>query len=98
MTEEKLQPQVVSKEDVANFHFPHEDVLTDAAEKIARADDAKKAASLGNTEKFKIKIIFGDNEGTKQVETTIWAAGPENIVLKQGVFIPVHRIYKMKLL
>jgi uncharacterized protein (UPF0248 family) len=33
-----------------------------------------------------------DAEGLKQVETTIWATGEKNIVLKHGMTIPIHRI------
>ena len=29
------------------------------------------------------------------VETTIWATGDENITLKAGVVVPIHRIRKI---
>ena len=34
-----------------------------------------------------MRIIFEDDEGTKEVRTTIWAVGDKNIVLKKGVTI-----------
>ena len=94
----ELNAELVDKEEVAGYHFPSEDVLVDAQEILKRKMDIERATSLGNTEKFKIKIYFEDDKGPKQVETTIWAAGPEHIVLKKGVFIPVHRVYAIRFL
>ncbi len=91
-------PQLIEKEQIANFHFPHTDVLTDPAAIAKRKTDLERAATLGNIEKYKIRIIFEDDEALKAVETTVWASGEDNIVLKQGVFIPVHRIVEVKLL
>ncbi len=88
----------VEKEEIANMHFPHNEVLTDKLAIGERTNQLKKAQALGNTEKHKITIVFEDTEGKKEVKTTVWAAGSDNIVLKQGVFIPVHAIHSIKLL
>ena len=47
---------------------------------------------LGNVHRTKMRIIFEDIEGVKEVQTTIWAVGDKNIVLKKGVTIPIHRL------
>ena len=91
-------PTEVQKEEIANFHFPAEEVLTTKEAIAERKIKLERATSLGNTEKFKCRIVFEDDKGVKSVETTVWASGLENIVLKQGVFIPVHRIHEIKLL
>jgi hypothetical protein len=47
---------------------------------------------LGNIDRTKMRIIFEDNEGIKEVRTTVWAVGDKNIVLKKGVTIPINRL------
>jgi uncharacterized protein (UPF0248 family) len=93
-----LNPVTIEKEEVPALKFPKEEVLNKKEDQIRRTHNLEKAQALGNTEKFKIKVVFEDDQAIKQVETTIWAAGRENIVLKKGVFIPVHRIHEIKLL
>ncbi|MGB0166426.1 MAG: hypothetical protein ACPF8V_06185 [Luteibaculum sp.] len=95
---QQVAPTLVEKEDVANFHFPAEEVLSDKQAIANRKINIERATNLGNTEKYKARIIFEDDKGLKVVETTIWASGVENIVLKKGVVIPVHRIHDIKLL
>ena len=52
----------------------------------------KRSMILGNIDRTKMRIIFEDNEGVKEVRTTIWAVGDKNIVLKKGVTIPINRL------
>jgi hypothetical protein len=44
-----------------------------------------------------VVIIFGDDEGYKRVETTIWAVGAKYICLKGGMWLPVSRIVDVKM-
>lgn len=96
--EQVLKPEIIEKEAVANLKFPHEEVLTDPKARKLRSAELERGTTLGNIDHYKIKIIFEDDTSIKQVETTIWANGEENIVLKQGVTIPVHRIHQVKIL
>ncbi len=89
---------LVQKEDVENMHFPKEDVLIDPVAIKQRKADLVRATTLGNVEHNKIKIFFEDDEGFKVVETTIWATGEDNIVLKKSVTIPIQRIHSIKFL
>ncbi len=89
---------LVQKEDVEKLHFPHTEVLTDAAAIKQRKTDLERATTLGNVEHNKIKIYFEDDQALKVVETTIWATGEDSIVLKKGVIIPIERIHKLKFL
>lgn len=93
-----MDTRSIEKEEVANCHFPHEEVLVNSDDRKMRAAKIKMAEALGNIEHHKISIVFEDNDGVKRVTTTIWASDEDNIVLKQGVFIPVHRIHKIDLL
>ncbi|GEL11598.1 hypothetical protein SAMN05192550_2690 [Flavobacterium glycines] len=92
MTEEFT---IIEKEDIASLKFPTTDVLDDDNEVKTRISEINRALSLGNLEHSKIKIFFEDNESKKIVNTTVWAVTDKNVVLKQGVMIPIHRIYKL---
>lgn len=87
--------EIVSKEIIETLNFPENDVLEDDGSAIKRRiEDLNRALALGNLEHGKIKIYFEDNVSKKVVETTIWGVTDERIILKQGVVIPIHRIYK----
>ncbi|MBP4142461.1 hypothetical protein MW871_02850 [Flavobacterium sp. I-SCBP12n] len=86
---------IIDKEDVALLKFPQTDVLTDDQEIKTRLSEINRALSLGNLEHSKIKIFFEDTESKKVVDTTVWAVTDKNVILKQGVMIPIHRIHKL---
>jgi hypothetical protein len=92
MTEEFT---IIEKEEIASLKFPTTDVLDDDNEIKTRISDINRALSLGNLEHSKIKIYFKDSESPKVVNTTVWAVTDKNVILKQGVMIPIHRIYKL---
>lgn len=92
MTEEFT---IIDKEDIALLKFPTTDVLDDVEEIKTRISDINRALSLGNLEHSKIKIFFEDDESKKIVDTTVWGVTDKNVMLKQGVMIPIHRIYKL---
>ncbi|MFV8366330.1 MULTISPECIES: hypothetical protein [Flavobacterium] len=92
MTEEFT---IIDKEDIALLKFPTTDVLDDVDEIKTRISDINRALSLGNLEHSKIKIFFEDDESKKIVDTTVWGVTDKNVMLKQGVMIPIHRIYKL---
>lgn len=92
MTEEFT---IIEKEDITSLKFPATDVLDDDSEIKTRISEINRALSLGNLEHSKIKIFFEDNESKKIVNTTVWAVTDKNVVLKQGVVIPINRIYKL---
>ena len=92
MTEEF---KIIDKEDIALLKFPTTDVLDDVDEIKTRISEINRALSLGNLEHSKIKIFFEDDESKKIVDTTVWGVTDKNVMLKQGVMIPIHRIYKL---
>lgn len=85
----------IDKEDIALLKFPTTDVLDDVDEIKTRISEINRALSLGNLEHSKIKIFFEDTESKKIVDTTVWGVTDKNVMLKQGVMIPIHRIYKL---
>jgi hypothetical protein len=98
MAELSLTPIIVSKESIAEMQFPSDDVIKNEEQRNARQKDLERATTLGNVEHNKIKIVFEDKDGVKQVETTIWATTDKRIVLKGGVVIPINRIHLVKII
>ena len=92
MTEEFT---IIDKEDIALLKIPTTDVLNDVDEIKTRISDINRALLLGNLEHSKIKIFFEDYESKKIVDTTVWGVTDKNVMLKQGVMIPIQRIYKL---
>ena len=91
-------PVIIPKENVSGLIFPKEDVLLDPAEQKTRERDLHKAMILGNNERYKVRIIFQDDDCIKEVDTTVWAATLKNVTLKNGTLIPIHRIHKVRFL
>ena len=89
------KPVSIEKENITGLHFPEEDVLTSKDDLKLRAASLDRALKLGNLEHNKIKIIFEDATGLKQVETTVWGVTDKRVILKQGVVIPIHRVYEI---
>ena len=87
----------VEKEQINQLHFPAEEVLKDASSIELRRSTLEQSVVLGNTYKGKTKIVFEDDGGIKQIDTHIWGLTDKRVILKQGIVIPIHRIYEVKL-
>ncbi len=88
---------LMEKEEVANLHFPDQEVLQTSNEKASRNKALDRANSLGNLEHQKVRIYFKDDAGDKYIETTIWGVTDRKIVLKKNVVLPIHRIVKLEI-
>jgi uncharacterized protein (UPF0248 family) len=97
MKEATEKPVLIDKEVVAELRFPEPDVLFNTAAIAKRASDIQRAVYLGNTERAKVRILFQDTTGLKQIETTIWGSTDKRIILKSGMVIPIHRIQEVKM-
>lgn len=91
-------PLNVSKEEIPAHEFVSFDVLDDEPTRKQRRTDLEKAMLLGNSAHAKINIVFLTTEGLLSVQTTVWAATDEAIMLKGGVSIPVHCIKEIRFL
>ena len=91
-----MDPVVIEKENVGALKFPTTEVLSSPELIEKRAKQLKKALSLGNLDKIKVKIEFEDAESIRVVHTTIWAVTEFNIILKGDVIIPRNRIYRIE--
>lgn len=88
--------EIINKEDVPNYHFVSYDVLDSEDDRKERSEALQKAMILGNSEHVKIKLFFMTHEGLKEVETTVWAATDQSVVLKGAVSVPIHAISKIE--
>lgn len=87
----------ISKEEVADIHFPHEPVQLSPEHKLLRDRKIERAMRLGNGDHVKCRILFKDAEGLKWVNTTVWDFDRDNIVLKYGLTIPVARVLDIEI-
>lgn len=90
---EALRTKLIEKELVPSLSFPSDPIIIRSEQE--QKDLIRKlnlATILGNVYHNKIKIIFQDNEGIKEVRTTVWATGDTHILLKRDMFIPINRI------
>ena len=95
MTNATTTPVLIEKENISGLKFPDTDVLTSKDEIKMRFTNLERALKLGNLEHNKIKIVFEDSEGIKQVNTTVWGVTDKRVILKQGIVIPIQRIHEV---
>lgn len=89
--------KIIAKEELLNARFPKKDVLNDDVQKVLRRLSLQKAEILGNGHKSKVKIEFAcERNKLNQVNTTVWAATDEYVLLKGGMFLPVSAILKVE--
>ncbi len=86
------QTQRIQKEQIQFLNFPTQEVLRSKQDIYDRCLDLKRAMSLGNLEREKVKIVFMDDQGIKTVETTVWAVTSKSVILKKSMVIPLERI------
>lgn len=86
--------EIIEKENIQDLKFPSSDVLKSKDAINHRDNELRRALSLGNLEHSKTKIFFEDNKSKRVVETTVWAVTENRVVLKQGVVIPINRIFR----
>ncbi len=84
--------EVIDKESIPSLNFPHDSVDKSKDQLLILKKKLRRSMILGNIHRTKMRIIFEDENGTKEVQTTIWAVGDRNIVLKKGIIIPIHRL------
>jgi uncharacterized protein (UPF0248 family) len=92
-----IAPTLIEKEIIPTLTFPKEPISRSKDELSILRKKLRDSMVLGNIHHQKIKIVFQDAEGLKEVRTTIWAADERFIVLKKGVSIPVDRVVELTL-
>ncbi len=82
----------IEKELLYQQQFSKREVLADAQAIAERRIILERAAILGNLERVKSKIFFETHEGSKVIETTIWAVTNNYIIVRAGMGIPIKCI------
>lgn len=95
-TNSSNKPVLIEKEKILDLKFSENEVLKSKEDIMTRARNLERALKLGNLQHSKIKIVFEDIQGIKQVETTIWGVTDKRIILKHGVLIPIHCIHEIR--
>jgi hypothetical protein len=89
--------KIIAKEELLHARFPQKDVLQDDVQKVLRKLSLQKAEKLGNGHKSKVRIEFTSlNHKFNIVNTTVWAATEEYVMLKGGMFLPVSAILNVE--
>ncbi len=88
------QFETIAKESIDSLKFPKTEVLEDRTAISQRNSELQRALALGNLEHSKTRIFFEDSQSKKMVETTVWGVTDNQVILKQGVGIPINRIYR----
>jgi hypothetical protein len=94
---ENLLITSIEKEQIPKLHFSNSKPQVKPIEQRRIKNLLYMGMLLGNSYRQKVKIIFEVQEGTQQVETTIWATTENNVVLKGGTSIPISSITDLKL-
>ncbi len=95
MTDTHIPFDTIEKETVASLRFPEKEVLNNPESISQRARDIERGMLLGNNYKGKVKILFEDSQGRKQIETTIWGFTDKRVLLKRDLVIPIHRVHSL---
>jgi len=89
---ETYSTTLIEKESIPKLSFPKQSIVETKKQLDLLKRKLRRSMILGNVHRTKMRIIFQDEDGVKEVQTTIWAVGDKNIVLKRGVIIPIHRL------
>lgn len=93
-----MKPIKIEKEKIPFLAFPS-GTLPKAQHKILElTSKLLRAMLLGNIEKNKCSIIFKDNEGLKEVDTTVWSFDNQFVNLKGGITLNLNNIEDVVLL
>ncbi len=87
-----MHPLSIEKESVYLQPFIKREVLSDAQAISERRSKLERAVVLGNLYKVKSTICFETLEGSKVIETTIWAVTNNYLIIKGGQVIPIRCI------
>lgn len=88
---------LIPKEEVTTLKFVSYDVLKTEEERKERFQKLEKAMLLGNGYKAKVKITFETSEGARKIETTVWEASDDQLMIKSDVMIPIHAVLDVEL-
>lgn len=88
---------IIPKEEIHNFQFVNQDVISNPHAKEERFQKLIKAMKLGNSNRVKVAILFKTiREGLMKVETTIWSVGGKYITIKGNRLIPINSIVDVR--
>jgi hypothetical protein len=86
-----------TKEHLYALKFSKSDAIQSDSEKKVRTFQLIRAMRLGNLFKNKVLISFRDSQDRlMNINTTIWGVTQKSVILKKGVYIPIHSIVSVE--
>jgi len=92
----QITPERVEKDVISQLEFPHRPVEHTPDKITYLKKTLTKAKAIGRLYRKKIRIVFYDTMGLKEVETTVWSSDAKEIVLTDGITIPFNRVVDVK--
>jgi uncharacterized protein (UPF0248 family) len=92
-TTTKLPITKLPKEQLNAVKFYKYEVLFNKEQRQQRLQKLQRALILGNIEHVPVMITFQtEDEKLQQVEATVWSVSDKFVLLKGGLYIPIHAI------
>ncbi len=93
----RIEPQTawVDTEEIVLLHFPKEDILFSKDEQAERKALIEEIQTKDTFKTRTFRIVFQDIEGLKAIISRIWGLSEKEVILKEGVTIPIQRILKI---
>ncbi|QKX05084.1 hypothetical protein HN014_09185 [Aquimarina sp. TRL1] len=87
-----VEVEIVEEDTIRQLKFPEYEVLGCICDENNRFLQLKRAAFLGKVERYKVEILFADDEGIKKVRAVVWGVTKKVVILSSFVSIPLKRI------
>lgn len=87
-----MKPVKIEKETIPMLKFPERGLPKAQHQVMDLTSKLLRAMLLGNNEKTKCSIIFKDNDGLKEVDTTVWSFDAQFVNLKGGITLSMNNI------
>jgi len=83
---------IVKNEQIESLTFPKEDVLSSIKEQVERSNNLEKVIHMANLGHATTTVLFIDDQGIKQIESSLSKVTDKELVLDCCVTIPLNRI------
>ncbi|NAS31139.1 hypothetical protein GTQ40_09170 [Flavobacteriaceae bacterium R38] len=83
---------IVKDEQIELLTFPNEDVLSSIKEQVERSLNLKRIMRMANLGDTTSTVLFIDDQGIKQIESSLSKVTDTELILDSCVTIPLNRI------
>jgi len=83
---------IVKNEQIKSLTFPKEDVLSSIKEQVERSVTLQRVMRMANLGDTSNTVLFIDDQGIKQIESSLSKVTDTTLILDSLVKIPLNRI------